>query len=604
MKQAFKAGLAILTLSAAFCNPADARKVTFRMSDYGIRPNTSADSLLSSRLQQVIDSLKTTVSPEDRMVLEFSDGTYHFHSTNASAHELYISNHDQNQPKKVGIYLADWQNMTLDGQGAEFICHGRMLPLVVENSQNVTLKNLHIDFENPQIAQVQVLKNSKEEGITFEVAPWVNYRIAGNGKFETYGEGWAIQQETGIAFERDSRHIVYRTSDLSINTQGVKDLGGRQLQAPLWKDERLIPGTVIAMRSYDRPAPAIFLADNRNTSLKRVYIHYAEGMGVLAQRCTDITLRECRVALRDDDPRYFTTQADATHFVQCKGHISSNDGIYEHMMDDAINIHGVYLKIRERIDSRTLRCAYEHYQAYGYEWGDAGDEIAFVRSSSMDYVDHRNTLRSIRPYGQDGVKGCKEFVLTFDRELPAEIDGKTPMGIENLTWTPTVEFRRNLIRNNRARGSLFSSPRRTVCADNIFDHTSGTAILLCGDCNGWYESGSVRDLVIRNNTFINALTNMFQFTNAVISIYPEIPQLKEQKGYFHGGKPGSILIEKNTFVTFDAPLLYAKSVNGLIFRKNKVYRNTDYKPFHWNRQGILLEHCNDTEIKEPRTDTL
>lgn len=601
MKQAFKAGLAVLTLSAAFCNPAGARKVTFQMADYGIQPNTSADSLMSSRLQQVIDSLKTTVSPEDRLVFKFTKGVYHFHATDASAHELYISNHDQDQPKKVGLYLENCQNMTLDGQGADFICHGRMLPLAVLNSQNTTLKNLHIDFENPQIAQVQVVKNSKEEGITFEVAPWVKYRIADNGKFETYGEGWSSQPFIGIAFERDTKHMVYQTSDIGIDTKGVKDLGGRQLQAPQWKDERLIPGTVVAMRTYYRPAPAVFLANNQNTTLHQMHVHYAEGMGILAQRCTDITLKDCSVALRnDDDPRYFTTQADATHFVQCKGHISSNGGLYENMMDDAINVHGVYLKIKERIDGHTLRCAYEHNQAYGYEWGNPGDEVAFVCSSTMDYVDHRNTIRTIRPFGQDEVKACKEFVITFERELPAEIDGKTAMGIEDLTWTPTVEFRRNLVRNNRARGSLFSSPRRTVCADNTFDHTSGTAILLCGDCNGWYESGSVRDLVIRNNTFINALTNLFQFTNAVISIYPEIPQLKEQKGYFHGGKPGSILIEKNTFVTFDAPLLYAKSVNGLTFRKNKVYKNSDYKPFHWNTHPILLEHCTTTDTEEAK----
>ena len=31
-----------------------------------------------------------------------------------------------------------------------------------------------------------------------------------------------------------------------------------------------------------------------------------------------------------------------------------------------------------------------------------------------------------------------------------------------------------------------------------FDHTSGTAILLCGDCNGWYETGACREVIIRH----------------------------------------------------------------------------------------------------------
>lgn len=50
---------------------------------------------------------------------------------------------------------------------------------------------------------------------------------------------------------------------------------------------------------------------------------------------------------------------------------------------------------------------------------------------------------------------------------------------------------------------------------------------------------------------------MYQFTNAVISIYPEIPELEKQQAYFHGGKEGGIVIENNVFDTFDAPILYA-----------------------------------------------
>lgn len=218
----------------------------------------------------------------------------------------------------------------------------------------------------------------------------------------------------------------------------------------------------------------------------------------------------------------------------------------------------------------------------------------------MDNLPFRSTIKAIRPADKPEVKGCREFIITLKDAIPAEVTEKEGYGIENLTWTPEVEFRRNIVRNNRARGALFSSPRRTVCSDNFFDHTSGTAILLCGDCNGWYESGPVRDLVIRRNVFVNALTNMFQFTNAVISIYPEIPHLDQQKSLFHGGKPRSIVIEDNDFETFDAPLLYAKSVDGLVFRKNRVKHNKDYKPFHWNRKPILLEKCRNTEVEEAK----
>ena len=192
--------------------------------------------------------------------------------------------------------------------------------------------------------------------------------------------------------------------------------------------------------------------------------------------------------------------------------------------------------------------------------------------------------------------GAREFKITFRDPIDPQISEQEKFGIENLTWTPEVVFKGNIILNNRARGTLFSTPQKVVVEENLFDHTSGTAILLCGDCNGWYETGACRNVLIRKNRFVNALTNMFQFTNAIISIYPEIPNLKGQQQYFHGGKDDSIVIEENEFDTFDAPILYAKSVDGLIFRNNVIKKNNEYKPFHWNQSRFLLERVNRVKI--------
>ena len=584
----------ILIIALALSSTTEAKKVVYNISEapYFFLPDENKKDN-ASRLHYILSDIKSKAEDNDNIIIKFKKARYDFYPHDAQQREYYVSNHDQNQPKIIGICLEEWNNLTLDGDGSEFIFHGQMLPLAIVNSSDVTLKDFTIDFENPHIAQVEVIDNDENEGITFRVEPWVNYRINEDGIFETYGEGWEYQRYTGIAFEKESRHIVYQTSDLWIDTKEVKEVGERQLHAPHWKDKRLKNGTIVAMRTWQRPAPGIFLDHSNNTIIDKVTVHYAEGMGLLAQRCCDIRLKHFNVCLRENDARYFTTQADATHFSQCKGLIQSEHGLYEGMMDDAINVHGIYLKVKERRNDNSLICSYEHNQAWGFAWGDSGDSVCFVKSKTMEMLNHINIIKEIKPYDKEIVKGCKEFIITFEKNLPDEIQAEASFGIENLSWTPEVIFRHNLVRNNRARGALFSSPLRTICTDNIFDHTSGTAILLCGDCNGWYESGAVRDLLIKNNTFINALTNMFQFTNAVISIYPEIPDLENQKSYFHGGKKGAIVIEKNHFITFDKPLLYAKSVKGLIFRKNKVTRNNDYQPFHWNQEEILLERVEE-----------
>lgn len=574
-----------------------AKERVYDLAKLGLKADSKRNA--SPVLRKVIDKIKAECAPTDSVVLRFAPGRYEFHEKGASQREYYISNHDQVNPKKVGLALEGFHHLTLDGQGAELVFHGRMLPLALVNSAHCTLQNFRIDFAHPHIAQIKVVENSPVDGLTFEVAPWVNYRITKDSVFETYGEGWTARQGVGIAFEEKTKHLVYQTSDLYYSTKGVEEVSPRVLNAPAWKNERLVLGTVIAMRTWERPAPGIFFSHNVNTTVRNVKVHYAEGMGLLAQLCENITLDGFSVCLKgEQDPRYFTTQADATHFSGCKGLILSKNGLYEGMMDDAINVHGTYLKVVKRMDDHTLVGRYMHDQSWGFDWGNPGDRVQFIRSATMDLIGEENRITAIRPYDKEEVKGAREFVITFEKPVAVEINEHAGFGIENLTWTPQVVFSDNVVRNNRARGALFSTPQDVLVENNLFDHTSGTAILLCGDCNGWYETGACRKVVIRHNRFINALTNLFQFTNAVISIYPEIPNLAAQEKFFHGGKDGGILIEDNVFETFDAPILYAKSVDGLIYRRNTVKVNSDYSPFHWNKDRFLLERVTNVKIAE------
>lgn len=589
--------LSVLSLSLVLsCTTLSAQKV-YEISAFGLKANSSKNA--SPVLQKALAKIKAEYKEGEKVILRFPEGRYEFHEKGAAVREYYISNHDQTNPKKVGIALEDMKNLTLDGQGSEFVFHGRMLPVSLLRSENCLLKNFSIDFENPHIAQVKIVENDPQDGIVFEPAPWVDYRIAKDSIFEAYGEGWTMRHSWGIAFDGDTKHLVYNTSDIGCPTKGASEVAPRRIHAPGWKDARLVPGTVVAMRGWGRPTPGIFLSHDVNTTIENVKVHYAEGMGLLAQLCENITLEKFGVCLKGDaDPRYFTTQADATHFSGCKGKIVSCNGLYEGMMDDAINVHGTYLKVVKRVDDRTLVGRYMHGQSWGFEWGCPGDEVQFIRSNTMELVGKQNKIISIRPYDKEQTEGAREFLITFQEPVDQVINEQSGFGIENLTWTPEVLFSGNVIRNNRARGSLFSTPRKTIVENNLFDHTSGAAILLCGDCNGWFETGACRHVIIRKNRFVNALTNLFQFTNAVISIYPEIPDLKGQQQYFHGGPEGGIVIEDNEFETFDAPILYAKSVDGMVFRNNTIKLNTEYKPFHPNRNRFWLERVTNVTIAE------
>ena len=583
----------LLFLLAACSQPTQ----QYNLGDYGLQPGEGQNNspLMAQALEQIAASYDTTQS----CTILLPKGTYHFYPEGAAERVYYISNHDQDNPKRVGLAFENWKNVTFDGQGSDLIFHGRMLPISLLHSENCTLQNFSIDFAHPHIGQVEVLANDTAQAeITYQIAEGVPYEVRDSVLY-FQGEGWELTPTSCIAFEKETRRLIYRTSDTWVKVKGIEEIAPRQIRAKGWKNPRLVPGSILAMRTGARPAPGIFVAYDRNTTLNNIAVHYAEGMGLLAEMSENITLDGFSVCLRGkNDPRYYTTQADATHFSGCKGMLISRNGLYEGMMDDAINVHGTYLKVVGREGDKTLIGQYMHPQSYGFLWGEAGDTVQFIQSKTMEIAGETNRIASIEAIDKPVDQGVSQFRIVFEQPLDPAITAEASFGIENLTWTPEVLFETNTIRNNRARGSLFSTPRRTVVQYNLFDHTSGTAILLCGDCNGWFETGACHDVLIRRNHFVNSLTNMFQFTNAIISIYPEIPDLEGQQKYFHSG----IVIEENEFETFDQPILYAKSVDGLTFQRNEIVQNQDYPAFHWNNHRFLLERVINEKIVDNHFD--
>ncbi len=579
----------LLVISLIVCLGCSTKKTEYT---FDVKPDTTVDaSIAAVKLIEQLKARKDTA----HVTVVIPKGRYDFYPDTAFSREYYISNHDQSNPRKVGFALENLQNVTIDGQGSEFIFHGRMIPFAILKGQNITLKNFSIDFEIPALRQLNIVEvDPDKDELLAEIYPGGNYRID-DGKLVLLGEGFEVIPKSSMAFRPD-KHLTYNRQDISFNPESVTEASPDHLCIRGWDQVKLTsPGERYVLRSWERPAPGIFIGESSNTVIENVQVHYAEGMGLLAQMSENITLDRFSVCLKENDSlRYFTTQADATHFSACKGVILSRNGLYEMMADDAINVHGTYLRVTKRINDNTIQARYMHPQAWGFKWGETGDSVQFVESEKMERVEGPiNTIISIKAIDKTTEFGAKEFEITFAEPLPQEISETGRYGIENLTWTPEVIFSDNIIRNNRARGALFSTPHRVICENNLFDHTHGTAILLCGDCNGWYETGACKEVIIRNNRFINGLTAYYQFTNAIISIYPEIPNLKDQQRFFHSG----ILIEKNIFETFDRPLVYAKSTDGLTIRNNSVTYNTDFEPFHWNKHPFFFERVRNALIE-------
>ena len=580
----------VMTLALAAAAAA-VRGATFRAADYGIAPGRA---FRAEDVARLLADARRAAGPK---TIVFGPGVYDVGPGQCQRRTWFLSNHDQQNPRQVFLPLEGMRDLRVEARGATLNLRGRIIAAGVWDSARVTLEGLTVDYEVPPLTQVTFTAVDPEaRTVTFALPPGARPSLEGTRLFFE-GPDFRESPGMGILFEADGR-IAYRTADVGFDLGQVSRNADGTFTAAACAHRAFRPGQRMALRSWGRTAPGIVLSDSRDVTIRDVTIHYADGMGVLGQNTEGITLERVRVTPNRAKGRLFSTQADATHFSGCSGLIRCEAGEFEGMMDDAINIHGTYLRVERRVDARTLACAYAHGQSYGMAWGAAGEAVAFVRARTMERVAGAdNVLERVMPLDAETVRaGAKRLLLTFRDPLPPEIDpAREPLGAENLTRTPRVDFIGNRVADNRARGALFSTPRAVRCLNNLFDHTSGSAILLCGDCNGWYESGACADVLIQGNVFVNALTSPYQFTEAVISVCPEIPDLAAQRRRFHSG----IRIVGNTFVAFDAPLVFAKSVAGLTVAGNRLVRSTDYAPYHRNTDWLTLRACDDVRAEPP-----
>jgi hypothetical protein len=174
-----------------------------------------------------------------------------------------------------------------------------------------------------------------------------------------------------------------------------------------------------------------------------------------------------------------------------------------------------------------------HEQSVGFEIASPGESLRFITAKTLTDGETRKVIAMRK-------LSTTEVIFTFDTPVPDSV--VVGDALENPEWQPSVIFRGNLVKHNRARGTLFTTNQPVLVENNTFDTIAGSVILLAGDANGWFESGACHDVLIRKNKFINNLTSRFQFTEALIVAYPEVPDLKAQTKRYHSNVRHSFAI--------------------------------------------------------------
>jgi hypothetical protein len=186
------------------------------------------------------------------------------------------------------------------------------------------------------------------------------------------------------------------------------------------------------------------------------------------------------------------------------------------------------------------------------------------------------------------------FILSFDQPLPEDILAQVQKGntitLDNLTHTAAFVCTKNRFGSCRARGVLVSTPKPVRICDNYFE-SSGSAILVAGDSNYWFESGECRDVLICDNIFTSKCNSSeYEFCEGVISICPVVPKPELSKPYHK-----NISITRNVFDLSQKAALYGFSCQNLVFSENRIHKDPTFG--RKNEDLFVLSFCSDVVLK-------
>ncbi len=558
-------------------------KKTINVSDYGIHANTKRS--ITSDINELIENLDN-----DPVTIVFPKGRYDFYPDSNYFRPYFETNTYDINPKRLAVLIDKKKNITIDAQGSDFIFHGHIQPFTLDNSENIFIKNVNIDWDNPLNAESEIIEADSnhilmkidtiqfphkvhDKGLTFAADDWkAEWKLSAGSWLIEFNKEHIIPAYTGDhgCVNGDLKNVKYLET-----VPGMVLMVGEFTKTPA-------VGNYLILRHSRRDHAGMFLFHSKNIKLENINVYHTSGLGILSQYCENVEMRKVNMIPNPKKNRYLSGHDDGLHFMGCRGEIIIDDCDAQGLMDDPINIHGTYVPVAEKINDTSLKCSYAHDMSRGLIWAKKGDSVGFVFKKTMNTLGTGIVQSFI-------VLDENSFTLVFQNKIPEGIS--SDFSLENLSCTPNVTITNCFVGSNRARGYLISTPGKVLVENNVFE-TSGSAILIAGDANYWYESGAVKDITIRNNEFrFPCNSSSYQFCNAIISIYPEIP-VADPLHPFHR----NIRIEGNTFNPSDYPVLYARSVDGLLFSNNIISRSYAYEPWHSQKYTFLFDACKNVDI--------
>lgn len=419
------------------------------------------------------------------------------------------------------IYLKNKKDIVIDGNGAEILIHGKMTPILMDRCENITVKNLVIDYAAPTMTEFTVTEINGDR-ITIKINDDCLWRVDKNVLYwhgETGLDGrfyWENASNEPKRYVKVFDPVSETSRDFDRNQLAFSDIeiiGENTLICTLkYEDAVINKGDIFQTRNIIRDQVGSMFERCKNLRFENLRVRFMHGLGMVNQNCENISFINCDFTPKDG--RTIASTADFFQFSGCKGKILIENCKAQGAQDDYINVHGTHLRIIEADrDNNTLLVRFMHHESWGFQAFEIDDELEFIRWDTL------------KPYNSTKVVS---FEKVNDTDILLRVtfvpDGIIPDKdvVENITWTPDLYVRNCSFGPTSGRGILATTRGEVIIENNTFRNLWGPALLIEDDCNFWFESGYTKNITFRNNNVICCSFNNNRDSSAVIQFTPKV----------------------------------------------------------------------------------
>lgn len=481
--------------------------------------------------------------------------TYHvFEEDTFKVKNIYLSNTCSLDEKpngliNAGIYIKDKHDVVIDGNGAKLILHGHITPFLFSNINGLVIKNLTIDYKYPTMSEFQII-NKINDKYTIRVQKDTLYTVKNNDlifhseRNKTGGYYWSYgyRDYLNIAMFKDPYNIYTRTQAKDAKCKfpcipefkTIKQINNRDLEVELVnKDDYFKVGDYCEVRDTKRDqigGAFLFCKDVRMENMKIYAMH---GFGILSEMCENVYIYNNKIVPKSG--RNIASNADFLHFSCCRGIVQIINNKLAEGHDDFVNIHGIPLEIVEvKNDSAIVH--FKNDYSFGFDCFKNGDKVEIVDPKNLQ----RKGLLTIKKHK---LLGLKDIELNFIENIG---NLRTGFYINNLENNPEIIIKNNKFGPSMGRGILVTSNKKTVIENNFFYKLGGSVLYIADDCNFWYESGAVNNVIFKNNKIHDCAYNPFGTTPVdIISTDPIVKECDNSSLFVHN----KVVIKNNYFTS-------------------------------------------------------